>query len=97
MKRFELPAIRRKRDWRDHVTAAGKDLPHAFGVLVEEPPAVWALAQDYVGPDGVFRTRSGVLASLRVEPYERRSSCRTSARTPGRRRGGFACSARRTS
>ena len=42
------------------------------GVLVEEPPAVWALAQDYVGPDGVSRTRSGVLASLHVEPYERK-------------------------
>ena len=42
------------------------------GVLVEEPPAVWVLAQDYVGPDGVARTRSGVVASLRVEPYERR-------------------------
>jgi uncharacterized protein (DUF1015 family) len=42
------------------------------GVLVEEPAAVWLLAQDYVGPDGVSRTRSGVLASLRVEPYEHR-------------------------
>jgi uncharacterized protein (DUF1015 family) len=43
----------------------------AGGVLVEEPPAVWALTQDYVGPDGVARTRRGILASLRVEPYER--------------------------
>lgn len=41
------------------------------GVLVEEAePAVWALAQDYVGPDGVQRRRQGLVASLRVEPYE---------------------------
>ena len=42
----------------------------ATGVLVEEPPAVWALEQEYVGPDGVARTRSGLVASLEVEPYE---------------------------
>ncbi len=40
------------------------------GILVEEPPAVWALEQDYVGPDGVARTRFGIVASLKVEPYE---------------------------
>jgi uncharacterized protein (DUF1015 family) len=42
----------------------------ADGVLVEEPPAVWALEQDYVGPDGVARTRFGIVGSLKVEPYE---------------------------
>jgi uncharacterized protein (DUF1015 family) len=42
----------------------------AQGVLVEEPPAAWALEQDYVGPDGVARTRFGIAASLKVEPYE---------------------------
>jgi len=41
-------------------------------VLVEEEPAVWVLQQDYVGPDGVARTRTGVVGSLRVEPYERK-------------------------
>jgi uncharacterized protein (DUF1015 family) len=41
----------------------------AEGVLVEEPPAVWALRQEYVGPDGVARRREGVVVSLRVEPY----------------------------
>lgn len=40
------------------------------GVLVEEPPAVWALEQNYVGPDGVARSRFGIVASLKVEPYE---------------------------
>ena len=40
------------------------------GVLVEEPPAAWALEQSYVGPDGVARSRFGLVASLKVEPYE---------------------------
>lgn len=54
----EEDAARELEDWR------------ARGVLVEEPPAVWALQQDYVGPDGVARTRFGIVASLKVEPYE---------------------------
>src|SRR5829696_2405368 len=37
-------------------------------ILVAEPPAAWALEQDYVGPDGVARCRFGLVASLRVEP-----------------------------
>jgi uncharacterized protein (DUF1015 family) len=41
------------------------------GVLTqEEQEAVWWLRQDYEGPDGVQRTRQGLVASLRVEPYE---------------------------
>ena len=43
------------------------------GVLVrDDSPAVWALSQDYVGPDGVSRRREGIVASLQVEPYETR-------------------------
>ena len=53
----EEDAARELEEWR------------ASGVLVEEPPAVWALEQDYVGPDGVARTRFGLVASLKVEPY----------------------------
>jgi uncharacterized protein (DUF1015 family) len=43
------------------------------GILVEadEPSAYW-LSQDYVGPDGVARTREGLVAALRAEPYENR-------------------------
>jgi uncharacterized protein (DUF1015 family) len=41
------------------------------GVLVREPePALWLLEQEYVGPDGVARTRLGIVGSLRAEPYE---------------------------
>jgi uncharacterized protein (DUF1015 family) len=54
----EEEAARELQEWR------------ADGILVEEPPAVWALEQDYVGPDGIARTRFGLAASLKVEPYE---------------------------
>ena len=40
------------------------------GTLVPEEPGFWALSQDYVGPDGVSRTRTGLVGSLKVEPYE---------------------------
>jgi uncharacterized protein (DUF1015 family) len=43
------------------------------GVLVrDEKPTFWALEQSYVGPDGVERTRRGLVAGLKVEPYENR-------------------------
>ena len=46
----------------------------AEGVLVrEERPAFWALRQDYVGPDGIPRTRTGLVVSLAAERYERRA------------------------
>ncbi len=45
----------------------------AAGTLVEEDdPGFWWLSQDYVGPDGVARTREGLVAALRAEPYENR-------------------------
>ncbi len=40
------------------------------GVLVRErEPAIWALTQDYTGPDGKTRTRHGFLCRVRVEDY----------------------------
>jgi len=40
------------------------------GVLVRDAePAIWALAQDYTGPDGRERTRHGLFARVRVEDY----------------------------
>jgi uncharacterized protein (DUF1015 family) len=53
-------AGREYRSWRER------------GVLASEPEeAFWLLSQEYVGPDGVPRTRTGLVASLRTEPYER--------------------------
>jgi len=57
----------------DDEAQAGRDLTawREQGVLARETkPVYWLLAQDYVGPDGVSRTRSGLVASLRAEPYE---------------------------
>ena len=54
----EEEAARTYGDWRQ------------AGILVAEEPGFWALSQDYVGPDGIGRTRTGLVGSLRVEPYE---------------------------
>jgi uncharacterized protein (DUF1015 family) len=59
----------------DSEEQAARDLSswRESGVLVrEEEPSFWWLAQHYVGPDGVARTREGFVAALRAEPYERR-------------------------
>jgi uncharacterized protein (DUF1015 family) len=54
---------------------AARDLAawRAEGVLVrDEQPQAWALSQTYTGPDGVTRTRNGLVVALRLEPYDRR-------------------------
>ena len=43
------------------------------GTLIDEgEPGYWWLSQDYVGPDGVARTREGLVAELTAEPYDKR-------------------------
>ena len=56
--------------------------------MQDDEPAVWAVAQDYVGPDGVARRRDGPrrLAARRAVRDAARC-CRTSARTPGPKEG----------
>ncbi len=40
------------------------------GVVVQDPdPAFWLLEQDYTGPDGRRRTRSGFFARVKIEEY----------------------------
>ncbi|MFL5846572.1 MAG: DUF1015 domain-containing protein [Solirubrobacteraceae bacterium] len=42
----------------------------AEGAIVrDETPALWALTQDYTGPDGAAKTRRGFFARVRVEDY----------------------------
>ena len=42
----------------------------ADGIVVrDDAPALWALAQDYTGPDGQLRTHHGVFAAVKVEDY----------------------------
>ena len=44
------------------------------GVLAaDREPAIWALTQDYTGPDGNRRTRRGFLARVRVDRLRRRA------------------------
>jgi uncharacterized protein (DUF1015 family) len=57
----ETDAGRLWREWRQD------------GILEDDDePACWWLSQEYVGPDGVARTREGLVAALRAEPYENR-------------------------
>jgi uncharacterized protein (DUF1015 family) len=61
-----------------HLTLPGSDVQAAAdlaawreqGVLAEAEEGYWWVAQDYVGPDGVSRTREGFAASIPVSPYE---------------------------
>lgn len=47
------------------------DAWRAAGALVSDAePAIWAMTQDYTGPDGAARTRHGILARVRVEDFE---------------------------
>jgi len=57
----------------DDEEQAGRDVVdwREQGVLArDKEPGYWFLSQDYVGPDGVSRTRTGLVTSLRAEPYE---------------------------
>src|SRR5260221_3026663 len=59
----------------DSEEQAARDLAgwRESGVLVEDDePSYWWLSQDYVGPDGIARSREGFVAALRAEPYEKR-------------------------
>ena len=41
------------------------------GALVDDPePAIWAMTQEYTGPDGAAHARHGILARVRVEDFE---------------------------
>jgi uncharacterized protein (DUF1015 family) len=51
-------AARTLEEWRE-----------AGAVVRDDAPALWALEQDYTGPDGARRTRRGFFARVRVEDY----------------------------
>ena len=58
----------------DDERQAAEDLADWRGkgvVARDAEPSAWLLSQEYTGPDGIERTRSGLVASLRVEPYDR--------------------------
>jgi uncharacterized protein (DUF1015 family) len=41
----------------------------AGALVTDAEPAIWAMTQDYTGPDGTARTRHGILARVRVEDF----------------------------
>ncbi|MGC1852851.1 MAG: DUF1015 domain-containing protein [Solirubrobacterales bacterium] len=41
----------------------------AGALVADGEPAIWAMTQDYTGPDGAARTRHGILARVRVEDF----------------------------
>ena len=41
----------------------------AGALVADSEPAIWAMTQDYTGPDGTPRTRHGILARVRVEDF----------------------------
>lgn len=60
-------------------SAGGDVYEHAEGTLEEwiltgilrqdREPSLWALSQEFTGPDGNMRTRNSILAAVRVEDY----------------------------
>ncbi len=41
----------------------------AGALINDSEPAIWAMTQEYTGPDGAPRTRHGILARVRVEDF----------------------------
>ena len=64
-RRASDPSRRRGRRGKPVAELAGARRPRSR----RRSPALWWLAQDYVGPDGVARTRDGLVCALHVEPY----------------------------
>ena len=56
-------------DRYEHAAQLLREWQAEGAVVQDEQPAVWALEQDYTGPDGQARTRRGFFARVRVEQY----------------------------
>jgi uncharacterized protein (DUF1015 family) len=57
---------------RGNEAEAGETLAHWVedGILIREPrPSAWWLEQEATGPDGVRRSRSGLISTVRVDAY----------------------------
>src|SRR5918912_4279393 len=66
---IDLPRAADGGDPYQHAQETLEEWTHQ-GVLVRErEPAIWAMTQDYTGPDGNAYTRHGFFARVRVEDY----------------------------
>jgi uncharacterized protein (DUF1015 family) len=66
---IDLPQDPLGRDPYAHAAAMLRSWREDGIVVVDPEPALWALEQDYTGPDGRRRTRHGLFARVRVEDY----------------------------
>jgi uncharacterized protein (DUF1015 family) len=56
-------------DRYEHAAAILREWLDARVLVREDEPAMWALRQEYTGPDGSARARTGFYARVRVEDY----------------------------
>ncbi len=66
---IDLPQGEDGADPYEHASATLGAWQKDGAVVRDTTPAIWVLTQDYSGPDGRQRTRSGFLARVRIENY----------------------------
>ncbi len=57
----------------DPYAYAGKTIEvwkQAGALIADSEPSIWAMEQEYIGPDGSAHTRHGILARVRVEDFD---------------------------
>jgi len=67
--RIDLPEAERGGDPYAEAAALLERWQAEGAIVRDAEPAIWALVQDYVAPDGTPRTRRGLFARVRVEEY----------------------------
>jgi uncharacterized protein (DUF1015 family) len=65
----DLPESSDGADIYEHAAALFAQWQSEGAVVRDDEPALWALRQDYTGPDGRSLTRSGFFCRIRVEEY----------------------------
>src|SRR5689334_17162375 len=66
---IDLPEAREGADPYEHAAETLEEWTLQGVLASDRSPALWALEQDYTGPDGVARTRRGILCRVRVSEY----------------------------
>jgi uncharacterized protein (DUF1015 family) len=66
---IDLPEDPDGGDRYDHAAALLASWRAEGAVVQDDEPALWAIVQDYTGPDGRTLTRNGFFARVRVEEY----------------------------
>src|SRR3954471_22548859 len=66
---IDLPQANNGGDPYQHAQETLEEWIHQGVMVREREPAIWALTQDYTGPDGQSYTRHGFFARVRVEDY----------------------------